>query len=330
MKTDVVVRVAMWLVEGSSAGPVGEAFAGDLLESFANGRSGWWCFAQALQRVASFLEHFLRALLLPFWYCIAFVFFHPLWQRLYAPSAMRLLTHYRGTTAWPGSAVLELAVGLLPAVLFVWMGIFVYLLLRRQTLQRMGPVHLLLSLSVGCCLLSVETMLRLGAVQADLRTLSRADFYYPVSHTRFSVLLLLSLFAAIALLPHDRYPSRPGRYARRLLGHRDVLRVLRCLGFTLLLVPQLSAQPLKPQGIAAKQLVHLIEVFDASDWNAFHSFYAASFVGMPPDVPLGREAFRQRIGGFDVRKLEEDTPTHATLLAQEHNSDQFVRISLET
>ncbi len=56
MKTDVVMRMAMWLVERRSAGSAGEAFAGDLLETFANGRSRWWCFAQALRRVASFAE----------------------------------------------------------------------------------------------------------------------------------------------------------------------------------------------------------------------------------------------------------------------------------
>ena len=106
MKTDVVMRMAMWLVERRSAGSAGEAFAGDLLETFANGRSRWWCFAQALRRVASFAElrlgacccrcgiESLRAL-------------HLLWQRLYAPSATRLLTDYRSSTAWPGSAVVE-------------------------------------------------------------------------------------------------------------------------------------------------------------------------------------------------------------------------------
>jgi len=129
MKTDVVIRIAMWLVERNGAGSDGEAFAGDLLETSANGRSRWWCFAQALRRVASSVELRFRALLFPLWYCIAFAFLHPLWQWLYAPSATRLLTGYRSTMVWPGSAVLEIAAGLLPAVLFVWMGVFVFLLL---------------------------------------------------------------------------------------------------------------------------------------------------------------------------------------------------------
>ena len=65
-----------------------------------------------------------------------------------------------------------------------------------------------------------------------------------------------------------------------------------------------------------------------NDWNAFHQAYLASFVKTPPDVPLGREFFRYRTEGLDVRKLEQDEPLAATLLVQEHDSDQFAQISL--
>lgn len=159
--------------------------------------------------------------------------------------------------------------------------------------------------------------------------LSRADFYYPISHSRFSALLFLGLFAAIGLLPRERRLSNPGRYGTRLLGQRDLLRVVRGLGLMAVLVPQVSAQTFKPQGVAAKRLVQLLDLFDVNDWKAFHAVYVASFVSVPPDVPLGREFFRHRTGGLDLRKLEEDTPTQATVLVQEHNSDQFARISLE-
>ncbi len=65
MKTDVVIRIAMWLVERNGAGSDGETFAGDLRETFANGRSRCWCFAQALRRVASSVELRFPALLFP-------------------------------------------------------------------------------------------------------------------------------------------------------------------------------------------------------------------------------------------------------------------------
>ena len=36
--------------------------------------------------------------------------------------------------------------------------------------------------------------------------------------------------------------------------------------------------------------------------------------------------FRDRIGGFDLKKIENETPTAVTALLQEHTSDRFARI----
>lgn len=148
MKQDTVMRVALWLIEITSSGPDEEAFGGDLLELLAAGRSRRWCFAQALRRMTSAIEERLRSLLMPLWFCIGFVLLHPLWQRLCTPSVANLLTRYRETSQWPGSAVLEMIAGLLPAVFFVWAGIFIYSLLRHRSLQ-LHLVSAVLSLNVG-------------------------------------------------------------------------------------------------------------------------------------------------------------------------------------
>ena len=39
--------------------------------------------------------------------------------------------------------------------------------------------------------------------------------------------------------------------------------------------------------------------------------------------------FRDRIGGFDLKKIESETPTTVTVLLQEHTSDRFSRLVLE-
>lgn len=303
MKTNVLIQIAIWLVERASSDSAGEAFAGDLLENFARGRSAWWCLGEALFRVAYSLEQRLRALVMPLLYCIAFVCLHPLWQRLCAPSTDSLLARYRDITVWPGSAVLEIASGLLPAVLFVSSGTFVYLILNRHTLRSTDPIRIMLSLSLAWCLLSGETILRLGTTQKDLRILSRYDFFYPFSHVRFSMMLLLSLFAAIATLPARRGTTSRYRGARWIFGRPGVIRALRGLGFTAFLTQQLFAQPAKPQAAAAKRLVQLIESFDADDWDTFHTAYLSSFISAPPDVPLGRKFFRKRTGGLDLREV---------------------------
>jgi uncharacterized protein (TIGR03435 family) len=281
MKADVVMRLAIWLVESTSQESCGEAFAGDLLEYFAHGRSRWWCLTQALFRSASHIEQRLRTFFVPLWYCIGFVFLHPLWQRIYAPSVTHLLTRYRGTTQWPGSAVLEIVAGLLPAMLFVWMGIFVYLLLRRQTLQGLNPVRMLLSLNVGGCLLMVAMMVRLNFMPHDLRLFSHPDFYYPFVHTRFSVLLFLGLFASVALLSRECRPRVGRRYGIRLLSHFGLHRIARTLGLiTLLASPlPLAAQWDAPRLISAdgKPME-----FDVVSVKPNHSGEVPMNIGSPP------------------------------------------------
>ena len=326
MKTSVVLRLTMWLADCS--GPAGEAFAGDLMESLAGGRTCWWCFSQVLQRVMFLAELRLRVLLGPMVYCAAFVFLYPLWQHLNAPAAAHVLNGYSSAVAWPRSAISKIVAGLLPALLFVWAGVFGFLLLRRGKTSAHDLARVSLSLSFGCSMVCGETILRLGSRPPELGKLSQADFYYPVFHAHFSMILFFALFAAVALLP--RAPVNEHRLKlRRVPGRWNMLRLVRGLGLVALLVPHGAAQELRPQGPAAKRLIQLIEQFDSQDWKAFQAAYVANFLSTPPDVPLGNEGFRQRTGGFDLRKVEEDTPKQATLLVQEHNSDQFARISLE-
>lgn len=246
MKQQSVLRVALWLVEVTSCGPESEGFAGDLMELFAAGRSGWWCLGQAFRRTVTTGEQRLRSLLAPFWFSVAFVTLYPLWQQLYAPTASRLLTQYRGSFQWPGSAVLELTAGLLPVVLFVWLGVFVYGVVRHRSLK-MTPVAALLSLNIGALLLFISMVMRLRAMHNELRFLSHADFFYPFVQARFSLLLLLSLFGAVVVLPRERRNLGSSRLMMRLFSRCGLVQVARTLGLLTLLVPQVCAQTIQPQ-----------------------------------------------------------------------------------
>jgi hypothetical protein len=252
MRQDAVLRVALWVVRVSSPGPEGEAFAGDLLEFFHAGRSRWWCFAQSVLRGMSTSEERLRTLLLPLAYCIGFVLLHPLWQRLYAPSVAGMLTRYRGTIQWPGSAVLEMMAGLLPAVLFLYVGVFVYSLLRRRSL-RFHPVTALLSLNVGACLLFVAMLVRLHVLHNDLRLLSGAGFYYPLVHGRFSVLLFLSLFGAVLMLPRTKQTRR--RSASHVLVRFTLQRIAKGMGHKPLRIADVPVPARMPRWADAKSFM---------------------------------------------------------------------------
>lgn len=219
MKPDIIMRLAIGLVECCEPNNSGSSFAGDLMELSASGRSRWWCLAQAILRGLSLTEQRLRMSLLPFWYCIGFVLLHPVWQRVIAPIVSELLARYRDHAQWPGSAVLEIAIGLLPSVLFVWMGVFLYLFLRRSISRDANPVSTTLALNAGGSLLSILMVLRLRPAHYDLRLLSQPDTCYPFFHAHFSILLFLSLFSAIMTLRLEgqttwRFPGSPLSIAR--------------------------------------------------------------------------------------------------------------------
>jgi CubicO group peptidase (beta-lactamase class C family) len=105
------------------------------------------------------------------------------------------------------------------------------------------------------------------------------------------------------------------------------------LAFTLVLTRPLApsnaaAQPPQPESSASQQLKAWLAAYDAADWNAYLQFLQKNFV-TPPGPMLKDPNFRDRIGGFDLRKIENETPTTVTALLQEHTSDRFAQLTLE-
>lgn len=248
MRVQKVLRLAVWLAEAGVPGVEAEAFAGDLLELAAAGRSEWWCLAQALRRGLFLRAQRLRSSLVPFLFSAGFVLLYPLWQSAYTPLVDRLLARYAGVLQWPGSAALEVVASLLPAMFFISVGVVVYICLGRQNM-RPSPTAAIMALNVGALLLLCGSMLRVHAMANGLGVLSRADFYYPLLHSRFSLLLLLSLFGSVAALPRRRTPTTRTA-GMRLLSRRSLLRVARVFGLYAVLVPQVFAQAMQPQAVS--------------------------------------------------------------------------------
>jgi hypothetical protein len=48
-----------------------------------------------------------------------------------------------------------------------------------------------------------------------------------------------------------------------------------------------------------------------------------------PNAGFQDKSFRDHTGGFDFKKIEEETPPKVTALLQEHDSDQIARIVIE-
>ncbi|MGA2096883.1 MAG: serine hydrolase domain-containing protein [Candidatus Acidiferrum sp.] len=89
-----------------------------------------------------------------------------------------------------------------------------------------------------------------------------------------------------------------------------------------------TAAPEIPKTPAGNQFTAWFSAFNSGDkakLDAFQSNYAK-----PEDHPTDRLlSFRQQTGGFDLRKIEDSTPTKLTAVVQERGSDQFARLTFE-
>ena len=79
---------------------------------------------------------------------------------------------------------------------------------------------------------------------------------------------------------------------------------------------------------AGHQLAGWLAAYDGTKWDVYLEFLQKNFVS-PPGRGFQDPAFRDRTGGFDLKKIEEETPTNVTALLQERASDRFAKLTLE-
>lgn len=89
-----------------------------------------------------------------------------------------------------------------------------------------------------------------------------------------------------------------------------------------------AATPIIPDTASGRVLGEWLQAFDSGNRDTFKQFLQAH---EPQRVgELNDEMqFRAMTGGFDLRKIENATPTKITALVQEHISDQFARMTLQ-
>lgn len=83
-----------------------------------------------------------------------------------------------------------------------------------------------------------------------------------------------------------------------------------------------------PDTPAGRQCAAWLENFNRGDREAFRAFLEKNYPSAVERLDRSMD-FRQRTGGFDFRKLEGSTPTKVVVLVQEHDSDQFARMTVE-
>ncbi len=110
------------------------------------------------------------------------------------------------------------------------------------------------------------------------------------------------------------------------MKHRDY--PLLAAAVLLVIAPACYAQTQFPDTPAGNQAKAWLEVFNAGDAEKHKEFLRKNAPSRldRADREIG---FRAMTGGFDVKKVEESTPTKIVALVQERASDQFARFTVE-
>jgi len=120
---------------------------------------------------------------------------------------------------------------------------------------------------------------------------------------------------------------------RGLIRRCDFARATR-VGQTLSLSLCLSllsiayAVQTSPPSPARHQFDQWLAAFDGSDREAYRAFLEKSFPSGAGRADRDWQV-RNNTGGFDLKKVVEETPTTITVMLQERDSDMFARLSIE-
>jgi CubicO group peptidase (beta-lactamase class C family) len=110
------------------------------------------------------------------------------------------------------------------------------------------------------------------------------------------------------------------------MKHRNY-PLLAC-AFLFIIVSVCLAQTQFPDTPAGNQTKAWLDAFNAGDLERYREFYRKNFPARVERAVRAME-LRQENGGFELKKIEESTPTKVVALVQERLSDRFVRLSVE-
>jgi CubicO group peptidase (beta-lactamase class C family) len=96
----------------------------------------------------------------------------------------------------------------------------------------------------------------------------------------------------------------------------------------LFLAPACNAQTQFPTTPAGNKTTAWLEAFNAGDADKYKDFLGKNFPTRLERADRDMR-FREITGGFEVKKVEESSPTKTVVLVQERLGDQFARLSVE-
>ena len=246
MRATRTTALGMWMLERLSIGAANEALAGDLLEQLHHGRTIAWFWEQVATAIAMAAAKRTADLAPAAAFSAAWSLLYPAWQRMSGGWLPREIPESWQALAWPRPALIELACGVLPAVAFVWLGILLYLVVRRGMLLGQSPLRILGGLSASLNVLLGCTILLLRHFHhPDLVYVTSAHFYFGYQFLGISLPLTLSVLSAL-LVADPRRPQlvRRRRVARQHITAR-IARLAQGAGHRF----SLMAAPVRPIGL---------------------------------------------------------------------------------
>ncbi len=94
------------------------------------------------------------------------------------------------------------------------------------------------------------------------------------------------------------------------------------------MAPACEAQTQFPDNPAGNQAKGWLDAFNAGDAEKYKEYVRNNFPAREQRADQDAR-FREMTGGFDLKKVEESTPTKMVALVQERRSDQFARLTIE-
>jgi hypothetical protein len=243
MKQTGFVQFAVWLLDQMESATKRGRLSGDLLEELEDGCSPRWFWYQVFAAIlikAIATANRCATLLV---FAAGWSALYPFWRAACVGGLTYSLDHFR-VPVWPWSSILPLIYGVLPAVLFVWLGFATYAVLSGSMNSRSAH-ELYFALSTGASMIFIASLIVLRQLrhpQIIIGDLTRTDFFL-IDHLYFiSVPIALSLWFTLWIGASDA--PRVGGFRRKkpsCWGTR-IGRMAQMLSFLLILCSCSSAQ----------------------------------------------------------------------------------------
>lgn len=195
MKSANSIALASWLLKYLTFGRDREALTGDLLEELRSGRSPIWYWRQILSAIGVGLLRKSRDCVLALIFSIAWSILYPSWQLCLA----QIMPQRLASIDFPYSSALHSLSEMLPALLFVWIGLLFYLVSRIEKTSKISGLRILASLSISLNVLFMAIVgmrIHLAPSQTSLGDMSNKNLIPSSHYLAICIPLALSLFSA--------------------------------------------------------------------------------------------------------------------------------------